>query len=44
MNSFNFGKDSANDKYEEFLLDYKEYINDNLSVKKLKYWQVVLGI
>jgi len=34
MNSLNFGKDSANDKYEEFLQDYKEYINDDLSVQK----------
>ncbi len=36
MNSLNFGKDTANDKYEEFLQDYDEYINDNLSVKKAK--------
>ena len=36
MNSLNFGKDTANDKYEEFLQDYAEYINDDLSVKMAK--------
>jgi hypothetical protein len=36
MNSLNFGKDTANDKYKEFLQDYDEYINDDLSVKKAK--------
>ena len=34
MNSINFGKDSANDKYDEFLQDYNEFMNDELSVKK----------
>tara|TARA_R110002111_G_scaffold252686_1_gene317660 strand:- start:102 stop:554 length:453 start_codon:yes stop_codon:yes gene_type:complete len=36
MNSLNFGKDSAKDKYEEFLEDYNDYINDNLSIIKAK--------
>jgi hypothetical protein len=36
MNSLNFGKDTAKDKYEEFLQDYNEYINDDLSIQKAK--------
>ncbi|MFA5556197.1 MAG: hypothetical protein WCY06_05055 [Flavobacteriaceae bacterium] len=36
MNSLNFGKDTAKDKYQEFLQDYDDYINDDLSVYKAK--------
>lgn len=36
MNSLNFGKDTVNDKYEEFLQDYNDYINDDLSIQKAK--------
>lgn len=36
MNSLNFGKDTAKDKYEEFLQHYLEYLNDDLSVLKAK--------
>ncbi|MGK0447796.1 MAG: hypothetical protein ACJA2M_001575 [Polaribacter sp.] len=36
MNSLNFGKDTTKDKYEEFLQDYNEYMNDELSVQKAK--------
>jgi hypothetical protein len=34
MSSINFGRDSANDKYNEFLQDYNEFMDDELSVKK----------
>lgn len=34
MSSINFGKDSANDKFDEFLQDYDEFIDDELSVKR----------
>lgn len=36
MNSLNFGKDTAKDKYKEFLQDFDEYINDELSINKAK--------
>jgi len=36
MNSLNFGKDNAKDKYEEFLADYNDYKNDDLNIVKAK--------
>ena len=36
MNSLNFRNNTARDKFEEFLQDYTEYINDDLSIKKAK--------
>ena len=36
MNSLNFGKDTAKDKLDEFLQDYSEYMNDDLSIQKAK--------
>ena len=34
MGSLNFGKDTAEDKYASFLVDYKEYNSDDLSTDK----------
>jgi hypothetical protein len=34
MGSLNFGKDTAEDKYASFLVEYNEYCNDNLSTDK----------
>lgn len=34
MGSLNFGKDTAEDKYAAFLLEYDEYKNDDLSISK----------
>jgi hypothetical protein len=34
MGSLNFGKDTAKDKYDSFLVEFEEYINDDLSTNK----------
>ncbi|HRO43020.1 MAG TPA: hypothetical protein PL009_09310 [Flavipsychrobacter sp.] len=34
MGSLNFGKDTAEDKYASFLSEYKEYMDDDLSIPK----------
>ncbi len=36
MSSLNFGKDNIIDKYNEFIIDYNDFINDDLSVQKAK--------
>lgn len=34
MGSLNFGKDTAEDKYASFLVEFDEYIKDNISTEK----------
>lgn len=34
MGSLNFGRDAAEDKYSSFLLEYKDYMSDDLSTDK----------
>lgn len=34
MNSLNFGKNTAKDKYNTFLLEYEDYKKDNTSINK----------
>ena len=36
MDSLNFGKDDIKDKYDEFIIDYNDFIKDDLSVQKAK--------
>lgn len=36
MGSLNFGNDSATDKYDSFLVEFEEYISDDLSTEKAK--------
>lgn len=48
MGSLNFGKDTAEDKYAAFLLEYDEYKNDDLSIYKAQCvatsaWHVCLA-
>jgi hypothetical protein len=34
MGSLNFGKDTAEDKYASFLVEYEEYVSDDLSIDR----------